>query len=528
MAEPRSGAAGARRKFTVLPLATWAMALAGGWLAAGEARAVAYDVVLAIDRSASMLTEVEDFIRPAFATLHANILANGDDPRYALILVDAANCELAQNLTDAATFAAEAFATFPVTGSGTDFALAMRDCLPLITFRPDRPRYVIFLTDVATDDGSTLGQRDAAVAAMVQARAAFPLTGLFTAASPPLGNMPNLKDLVRRSSCFGRIGNPPWFGLTNAADVSQLVPGELAPTPWACRELFADSFEECGLARWSGGSEAPHAEQFTDLTPSLLADAFGACAPSLVAAEFVLADGSPAGAGPILDQMSDEQSAIFQSSGTGGLAATAGGAMIALSSGRARDLDAPGFIAPVPGRNFGRSTPGPAIYTAAHGGQIPGSLGCPSVTDSAKDSVGLRLTFVVPPGATRLAFDWRFLISDFPEWSCTNFADSFLAIVTTGTSPGLPLDRSVALDRQGGPVSSGSPDFVICNGCTSGNGELAGTGYDPTDSAATHWQTAFVPVIPGETLVLDLIALDIGDGAWDNIVFLDGMHWLYE
>lgn len=528
MADPGPGATGARRKVVPFPLITLGVALVGVLNTAGAVLAAAYDVVLAIDRSASMQSEVEDFIRPAFATLHANILAHGDDPRYALILVDAANCELAQDLTDAATFAAEAFATFPVTGSGTDFALAMRDCLPLVTFRLDRPRYVIFLTDVATDDGSTLGQRDAAVAAMVQARATFPLTGLFTAASPPLDDMPNLKDLVRRSSCFGRIGNPPWFGLTNAADVSQLVPGELAPTPWACRALFADGFEECGPARWSGGTEVPHAEQLTGLTPSLLADAFGACAPSLVAAEFVLADGSPAGTGSILAQMSDEQSAIFRSFGTGGLAATAGGAMIALSSGRARDLDAAGFIAPVPGRNFGRATPGPALYTAAHGGQIPGSLGCPSAADSANDSVGLRLTFTVPPGATRLVFDWRFLVSDFPEWSCTTFSDPFLAIVTTGTSPGLPVDRSVALDRQGGPVSSGSPDFVICIGCTGGNGALIGTGYDPTDSAATDWQTAFVPVVPGETLVLDLIALDIGDGAWDNIVFLDGMRWFYE
>ena len=53
MAEPRSGAAGARRKFISLPPATWATALAGGWLAAGEARAVAYDVVLAIVRIAT-------------------------------------------------------------------------------------------------------------------------------------------------------------------------------------------------------------------------------------------------------------------------------------------------------------------------------------------------------------------------------------------------------------------------------------------------------------------------------------------
>ncbi len=495
------------------------------WLAAGAASAVSYDVVLAIDKSSSMVSELAT-ISTAFPTLNANILANGDDPRYALILVDAAACTLAQDLTTAATMQT-ALAGVVANGTGTDFALAMRDCLPQVSFRANRPRYAILLTDVAPDDGSTLAERDAAVAGMISKQAVFPLTGLFTSSSPALDNMPLLKDLVRRSSCFGGIGNPPWFPLTDAASVAQLVPGQLAPTPWTCHALFTDGFEECGLARWSSGTEVSPAVQITALTPALLAQAFGACGPSLTAAAFVLADGTTPATGPLSD-MSNFQSAILQTFGTGGIAATAGGAMIALSSGRARDVSMPAFIAPEPGQAYGHDCTAPALYTSAHGGQVPGSPGCPNGANATRDSVGLRLTFLVPAGAKRLAFDWRFLSSDFPGWNCTAFSDSFLSIVTTGSSPGLPLDRSVALDSQGGPISSGSADMVICNGCADGTGALAGTGYGITEASATRWQTAYVPVVAGETLVLDLIAFDISDGQVDNIVFLDGMRWVFE
>ncbi len=188
----------------------------------------------------------------------------------------------------------------------------------------------------------------------------------------------------------------------------------------------------------------------------------------------------------------------------------------------------PGFVAPEPGQTYGHACTAPAVYTSAHGGQVPGAPGCPNGADATNDSVGLRLTFAVPAGAKRLVFDWRFVSSDFPAWNCTAFADSFLAIVTTGSAPGLPLDRSVALDSQGGPVSSGSADMVICDGCADGSGALTGTGYGLTEAAATRWQTAYVPVVEGETLVLDLLAFDISDGNIDNLVLLDGMRWLFE
>lgn len=315
------------------------------------------------------------------------------------------------------------------------------------------------------------------------------------------------------------------MNLSRRAWMSFLVVSLTAVPAALADGIFDDGFEECGAARWSSGNPAPPAEQLTDLTASGLAAAMGACAPSLQAAQFVLADGSAPNS-TALDQMSDQQSAIFQSFGTGGMVPTAGGAMIALSSGTARAFGQSGYAAPEPGTNYGRSTTGPSAFMSAHGGTFPGLPGCGNGPNTLNDSVGLRLTFTVPLTADRLAFDWRYLTADYPEWVCSAFIDYFLGVVVTGSSPSLPVDRNVVLDSVSRPISVDSPDIDVCTGCSSGDGALAGTGYPANDSAATEWRTAYVPVVGGETLVLDLLAFDVGDGATDNLVLLDGLRWI--
>lgn len=291
--------------------------------------------------------------------------------------------------------------------------------------------------------------------------------------------------------------------------------------------IFHDGFEECGAGRWSSGDPNPLAETLSGLAPLQLAEAMGACAPSLTGAEFRLASGAVPGAGD-LTIMSNQQSAVLADWGTGGMLPTAGGAMIALSSGTARDSGHPGYVPPQPGSNFGRTGVGPPAFMSAHGNTFPGAPSCANGANAANDSIALRLTFIVPAGANRLAFDWRFTVADYPEWVCTAFIDYFLGIVVTGSSPALPLDRNVVLDSAGRPISVDSVDMDVCTGCSGGDGELTGTGYSPTDSAATFWQTAYVPVVGGETLVLDLMALDVGDNQVDNLVLLDGLRWLWD
>ena len=300
-----------------------------------------------------------------------------------------------------------------------------------------------------------------------------------------------------------------------------------ATVPGVADGIFQDGFEECGAGRWSSGNPSPQPEQITGLLPLVLAEALGACAPSLTGAEFRLADGSLPAA-PDLTAMSDQQSAILASFGTGGMAPTAGGAMIALSSGTARDAAHAGFVPPQSGTAFGRSSAGPGVFMSAHGNSFPGATGCGNAPNVTHDSVVLRLTFTVPAGADRLAFDWRMIDSNFPEWVCSISIDYFLGIVIAGTHPSLPVDRNVVLDSAGRPASVDSVDMVICTGCPSGDGPLAGTGYAQNDSAATLWRTAYASVIGGETIVLDLAAFDVGDGFWDNLILLDGLRWIWD
>jgi hypothetical protein len=290
--------------------------------------------------------------------------------------------------------------------------------------------------------------------------------------------------------------------------------------------IFQDGFEECGAGRWSAGDPSPIAEKITGLTATELANALGACAPSLMAASFRLSDGS-APDSTVLGYMSNSQSGIFDAFGTGGMLPTAGGRMIALSSGTAREPLQPSWTDPdAVGSSFHGPSTGPAVYTSAHGDGFPGGLGCPGGPNTTNDSIGLRLTLEVPESATRLVFDWRYLVADWPEWVCTNFVDNFLAIVITGSSEELPADRNVAIDSAGYPINVNTSYMVDCNGCSGGTGALAGTGYPVNDSAATEWHTAAVPVVGGETLVLDLMTFDVGDHAWDNLVLLDGLRWL--
>ena len=91
-----------------------------------------------------------------------------------------------------------------------------------------------------------------------------------------------------------------------------------ATVPGVAEGIFQDGFEECGAGRWSSGNPSPQPEQITGLLPLVLAEALGACAPSLIAAEFRLADGSVPAASA-LTQMGDQQSAILGSFGTGGM-----------------------------------------------------------------------------------------------------------------------------------------------------------------------------------------------------------------
>ena len=76
-----------------------------------------------------------------------------------------------------------------------------------------------------------------------------------------------------------------------------------------------------------------------------------------------------------------------------------------------------------------------------------------------------------------------------------------------------------------------------CYTCPLGTGALAGTGLTeivagpPGNTGSgmtgggTAWLTTTAPVVPGETITLELMLFDVSDNALDSITLLDSFQW---
>ncbi|HOW81821.1 MAG TPA: hypothetical protein PK573_04625, partial [Spirochaetota bacterium] len=248
----------------------------------------------------------------------------------------------------------------------------------------------------------------------------------------------------------------------------------------------------------------------------------------VIDAEFLTSDGvTPVVAR--LTNMSDYQAAIMTDYGTGGVVPRSGAAMVGISTGRMRDASDTGYEAPVNGRDFGYIDALPGDY------DFPGTSGCSgscSIVSSVHDSVNIRLTMRVPTNARGFAYDHIFFTGDFNDPQCS-YTDYSLALLTSGAS-GIPEDRNIAFDTLGEPLSVNSgflsyctPTTTSCGDCSSGADILAGTGMDTDDvGGSTGWLTTKTPVIPGETIVLEIMIFDSGDGLINSVLLLDNFRWL--
>lgn len=213
--------------------------------------------------------------------------------------------------------------------------------------------------------------------------------------------------------------------------------------------------------------------------------------------------------------------------------------MAGLSTGMMRDANDPGWVLPISGTTFTSAITFPgggplATYVNAHGGQLlPGSCAgatCP-VGTGANDSVLLRLQIRVPTNARGFSYDFRFFSSEYQTFQCTTFNDHFLALLTS-LAPGIPADHNISFDALGQPVSVNNGFFQDCGGngkncgtCPFGAAALVGTGFDQVSGGATEWLTTDAPVVPGETMTLDLMLFDVGDHIYDSDVLLDNFRW---
>ncbi|MEO7113815.1 MAG: choice-of-anchor L domain-containing protein [Polyangiaceae bacterium] len=224
-----------------------------------------------------------------------------------------------------------------------------------------------------------------------------------------------------------------------------------------------------------------------------------------------------------------------------------------LSTGYAREFD---------GTDGGEQTfmGGPALdgvdYPTGHAppGFPKASEGCPTNGD-ANDMIDVKLTLKAPADAHGFQFDYDFYASDWPDYVCTQFNDSFIAYVNSTTVHG----DNVAFDAKNQPITVNIPFIdhctidagVGCAGgevpldagvfnshCEAGTAELSGTGYGVTAptackkstvssrGASTGWLTTTVPISPGETFTLELMIWDNGDAYLDSSALVDNFQWI--
>lgn len=292
---------------------------------------------------------------------------------------------------------------------------------------------------------------------------------------------------------------------------------------------------------------------FSAVTAQQVADAIELCqtttagAPlptrkwGVTSASFRLASGAAA-TGTALSNIQNWQTAILQNYGTGGVAPMAGNTMAGLSSGRMRDSNDSGFIAPDYGTDLASINAPPGAYLAAHSGSYPSSQSCNGTCPSgatAYDSVNVRLQIRVPTNAESFSYKFRFFTAEYWRFTCDIYNDFFLALLTSG-APGIPADKNISFDSLTNPVSVNNGFFEVCQAkgcyaCPSGFGQLVGTGMDLDAPGAgsglqragggTEWLETTAPVIPGETITFELMVFDVGDGNLDSLVLLDDFQW---
>lgn len=143
-------------------------------------------------------------------------------------------------------------------------------------------------------------------------------------------------------------------------------------------------------------------------------------------------------------------------------------------------------------------------------------LSCGGLSDH--DCVDFTFSFVAPPGAHSLKFDFNFMSAEYPEFVGTDFNDEF-SVAETSTSH---TYSNVVFDGVGNPVNINSAFFN--EPCTS----LPQSGFDimsdfgnGCDAGATGLLTTQAPIEPGETVTLSFSLRDRGDGIYDSAVMFD-------
>lgn len=259
----------------------------------------------------------------------------------------------------------------------------------------------------------------------------------------------------------------------------------------------------------------------TDATSA--AHAMGVCS-GLVSAAWTMPDGSA----PSASSFALGHGLL---GGFGALTPREGTRMVAISTGTARGPTDPGFQSPV-GLDKGYASTAPAGFP-----RDTAACGVPTSTSSF-DGISLDLTLDVPAGANGFRFLVKYHSSEFPTYVCSAYDDQ--AVVLVSPAPSGAVSGDVTIDATGTPLSVNSSfvDVCTCAGgppcspggrtyaCSLGAGELSGTGFDPSTSAATPWLEVRVPATAGSRVTVRIALWDSGDGLLDSTALVDGFRWI--
>jgi hypothetical protein len=210
-----------------------------------------------------------------------------------------------------------------------------------------------------------------------------------------------------------------------------------------------------------------------------------------------------------------------------------GNSILALSSGTARLPTMPGFLTPISPSYQGFSEVTPP------NGWPKNTQGCPDPgSPTANDSSALDVTIRVPTNAGTLKFDLDFYSSEYIDWVCSPFNDTFIALLTTKAPIDPQYNGNISFDSKGGPINVNSGFFEVCTpgsnaghsfACAKGTNELQGTGFwipsQSSQNGATSWLQTKAPVVPGETIRIRFMIWDTGDHILDSTILLDNLGW---
>jgi hypothetical protein len=215
-----------------------------------------------------------------------------------------------------------------------------------------------------------------------------------------------------------------------------------------------------------------------------------------------------------------------------------GETMVLLSSGVARTPDQPGYV-PLP-----KGTDSSANVSTAPEGWPRNVKGCPkSSKPYAFDSVVLELKIRTPTNAKAFSFDFDFFSSEYVEYVCQPYNDSFVALLTSKAKLDPSWAGNIAFDAAGDPINVNSGFFQACLpdswlgrkfDCPLGVSELKGTGFDavpssltaPARNGATSWLRTTQPIVGGEEITVRFAIWNTGDHWLPSSVLLDRFQWL--